>query len=62
MNNVLKALRIKNGKTQSEVAKVLGYSSKSGYSMLENGSVELTVSKLKILSKYYNVDPLIFLK
>lgn len=60
MNQLLKKLRIQNGKTQQEVAKVLGYSSKSGYSMLENGNIELTISKAKILAKFYKVDPQIF--
>lgn len=60
MNKLLKKLRIKNNKTQEEVAKILGYKGKSGYSMLENGNVELTISKIMILSKYYNVPPSIF--
>lgn len=62
MNELLKQLRLKNNKTQKEVAEILGYNSKSGYSMLENGKVELTVSKVKILAKFYGVDPQIFLK
>ncbi len=60
MNKLLKKLRIENRKTQQEVAKVLGYSSKSGYSMLENGDVELTISKAKVLAIFYNIDPKIF--
>lgn len=60
MNRLLRSLRIKNGKTQQEIAIVLGYSSKSGYSMLENGNVELTISKAKILADFYKVDPQIF--
>lgn len=62
MNELLRQLRLKNNKTQEEVAKVLGYNGKSGYSMLENGKVELTISKAKILAKFYGVDPQIFLK
>lgn len=62
MNELLRQLRLNNNKTQEEVAKVLGYTGKSGYSMLENGKVELTISKAKILAKFYNVDPVIFLK
>lgn len=62
MDNLLKNLRIKNKKTQVEVAKVLGYKSKSGYSMLENGKVDLTIKKAKILANYYNVDIQIFLQ
>ncbi|BCZ48461.1 hypothetical protein psyc5s11_45280 [Clostridium gelidum] len=62
MNELLKALRLKNNKTQDEVAKALGYSGKSGYSMLENGKVELTILKAKILAEFYNVDAKIFLE
>lgn len=61
MNELLKRLRLKNNETQDEVAKILGYRGKSGYSMLENGKVELTISKAKILAKLYNVDAKIFL-
>lgn len=60
MNEILKELRLENNKTQKEVAKVLGYKSKSGYSMLENGKVELTIQKAKILANFYNVDITIF--
>lgn len=62
MNELLKTLRLKNNKTQDEVAKALGYKGKSGYSMLENGKVELTISKAKILAKFYKVDVKIFLE
>lgn len=62
MSNLLKELRLKSGKTQEEVAKELGYKSKSGYSMLENGKVELTIQKAKILAKLYKVDVKIFLE
>ncbi|WP_238917213.1 helix-turn-helix transcriptional regulator [Clostridium sp. YIM B02555] len=60
MNQLLKKLRVENGKTQKEVAKALGYSGKSGYSMLENGNVELTISKAKLLADFYKIDPKIF--
>lgn len=60
LNDILKNLRIKYNKTQQELAEVLGYKGKSGYSMLENGRVELTISKAKILSEYYKIDPKIF--
>lgn len=60
MSELLKRLRIENGKTQEEVAKVLGYKGKSGYSMLENGKVELTIQKAKLLAEYYKVDIQIF--
>ncbi|WP_294405783.1 helix-turn-helix transcriptional regulator [uncultured Clostridium sp.] len=60
MNELLKQLRLENKKTQEEVAKILGYRSKSGYSMLENGKVELTISKAKKLAELYKVDVKIF--
>lgn len=62
MENILKKLRLENNKTQEEIAKILGYSSKSGYSMLENGNVELTISKVKKLATFYKIDPKIFLE
>ncbi|MGL4569662.1 MAG: helix-turn-helix transcriptional regulator [Clostridium sp.] len=52
----LKDLRNKYGYTQEEVALKLGYSSKSGYSMLENGKVNLSISKAKMLSELYKID------
>lgn len=61
MNQLLKKLRLENNKTQKQVAEALGYSSKSGYSMLENGKIELTISKAKILAGFYKIDPKIFL-
>lgn len=60
MNKLLKRLRIENNKTQEEAAKVLGYKGKSGYSMLENGKVELTIQKAKLLAEFYKVDIQIF--
>jgi len=60
LTKALKVLRLKYGYTQEELANTLGYRSKSGYSMLENGSVELTVSKIKVLSSFYGIDPKIF--
>ena len=62
MTELLKKLRLENGKTQYEVAKALGYKGKSGYSMLENGKVEFTIPKAKLLAKLYNVDAKIFLE
>lgn len=52
----LKDLRTKHGYTQEEIALKLGYSSKSGYSMLENGKVNLSISKAKMLSDLYKID------
>jgi len=62
MHQVLKKLRLKNGYTQDELAELLGYKGKSGYSMLENGKVELSIFKAKILADFYKVDIKIFLQ
>jgi len=57
LTKILKVLRLKYGYTQEELANTLGYRSKSGYSMLESGRVELTISKIKALSSFYGIDP-----
>lgn len=62
MDNILKNLRVENSYTQEYIAEYLGYKGKSGYSMLENGKVKLTIDKAKLLAKLYNVDIQIFLK
>lgn len=41
--DLLQAARKKAGYTQEELAILLGYSGKSGYSFLENGKVKITV-------------------
>ncbi|MDU2670622.1 MAG: helix-turn-helix transcriptional regulator [Clostridium sp.] len=60
--NILKKLRIENNYTQEYLAEYLGYKGKSGYSMLENEKVKLTIDKAKLLSKLYEVDIQIFFK
>ncbi|MDS0525012.1 helix-turn-helix domain-containing protein [Clostridium sp. SHJSY1] len=57
---MLKELRLKRGYTLDQTAKLLGYKSKSGYWALENGKVELTISKIKKLSKLYGIDKIYF--
>lgn len=52
----LKELRKQKGFTQAYLATKLGYKSKSGYSMLENGKTKLSISKAKTLSKLYKID------
>lgn len=59
---MLKKLRLEKGYTLKEVARFMGYKSKSGYWMLEQGKVKLTVDKIEKLSKLYNVSKEIFLK
>lgn len=49
----LKEIRKEKGITQEEMAKELGYSGKSGYSMLENGNVRMTLEQaIKIANKF----------
>lgn len=59
---MLKELREEHGYTQEEMAILLGYSSRSGYCMLENGKVKLTLSKIKKLAEIFNVDIKYFFK
>lgn len=59
---MLRELRIERGYTLEEVAKLLGYKSKSGYWALEHRKVRLTVDKIEKLSKLYGVEKEIFLK
>lgn len=47
----LKKIREEKGITQEEMAKELGYSGKSGYSMLENGKVRLTLEQAVKIAK-----------
>lgn len=60
INKTLKRIRKSKGLTQEQMASILGYKHKSGYCMLENGSVNMTIEKAKILVKYLNIDPNIF--
>ena len=55
LENKLKEKREQLGYTQEQMAEKLGYSSKSGYNMLENGNVKLSLEKAKILSNLLNI-------
>lgn len=50
----LKKTREEFGYTQEEMAKKLGYSSKSSYNMKENGIRKVTVEEAYVISKLFN--------
>lgn len=60
MNELLKRIREEKGYTQEYMAHKLGYKGKSGYCMLENGAVKLSVEKAIKISDVLEVDPSIF--
>ena len=47
-------MRIANGETQVEVAKLLGLKTASAYNKKENGKVPFSLTEAKILSVHYN--------
>jgi len=55
-NNKLKELRTARGFTQAEMAKKLGYKGKSGYCMLENGRVRMTLEMAQKIAKVLGAD------
>lgn len=59
-NKILKEIRKSKGFTQEQMALVLGYKHKSGYCMLENGSIKMTIDKAQKLANYLKIDPRIF--
>lgn len=52
-NYAIKSLRMKNGETQIEVARLLGLKTASAYSKKENGKVPFSLKEAKILAKHY---------
>ena len=60
MNGLLKKLRVQKGYTQEQMAKILGYSNKSSYCMLENGHVKMTLEQAKRIANVLDIDPTIF--
>lgn len=57
---ILKKLREERGYTQEYMAERLGYKGKSGYCLLEKGSIKLTVEKAIAISRILDIDPSIF--
>lgn len=51
----VKELRVKHGMTQAQLGQILGVGQKS-VSMIENGTNNLTLSQLELLSRYFNVS------
>lgn len=52
----LKEIREKYKITQDDMAQLLGYKHKSGYSKLENGNRKLSVEQAKIISDFFNMS------
>ena len=51
------SLRIKNGLTQEELGKLVGYTSRSSINKIELGLIDIPQSKIVLLSKALNVTP-----
>lgn len=51
----LKENRIKKGFTQQQMANKIGYKSKGSYSVIENGYVDISISKGKMISEALGV-------
>lgn len=57
IENKIKELRKSKGMSQQQMAKLLGYKTKSGYCQLENGIVKMTVEKAEIIAEALGVKP-----
>lgn len=57
LGELLKNIRIKNNLSQEELAKSLGYKSKTTINKIELGINQMTYDKLKLLIEKYDVDP-----
>ena len=55
MENKLKKAREKKGYTQEQMAEKLGYRGKSGYNMLENGNVTLSLKTAKKIAEILEI-------
>lgn len=53
MYNKLKQIRESNNVTQDDMAELLGYKHKSGYSKLENGERKISINQAKIISDFF---------
>ena len=56
IGNKIKRIRERNGLTQQEFAKTLGYKDKSMIAHIEKGDSDMTYDKISLLIQKYNVD------
>ncbi|MDU4952943.1 MAG: XRE family transcriptional regulator [Clostridium cadaveris] len=56
MYEKLKKIREEKNITQEEIASLLGYRHKSGYSKLENGDRKISVEQAKVISDFFNMS------
>lgn len=61
MGEKIKELRIKKGYTQEELAKKLGYTSRSTINKIEKGLIDIPQSKIIDLANLFNCSPVIIL-
>ena len=52
----LKKMRLDCNLTQEDVANRLGYASKSGYNLMENGKVKPSIEQIVKLSEIFNMS------
>ncbi len=55
MKKTLKEWREEKGLTQADMAKLLGYSYKSGYNHLEKGNIRVTLEQAKKIARKLGV-------
>jgi transcriptional regulator with XRE-family HTH domain len=53
----LKTLRLEKGFTQENMAEMLGFKSTSSYAEIENGTKDITLSKVDDIAKILNMTP-----
>lgn len=53
----IKALRLKSGMSQGELAKRIGYTDRSSIAKIENGDVDLSQSKIQAFADVFHVTP-----
>lgn len=52
----LKEVREERGITQQQMAKILGYKHKSGYSKLELGERKISIEQAKLISDFFSMS------